>query len=167
MNFYFKNKKGFTLIELLVVVAIIGLLASVVVKSLSTARLKARDAAIKLSLLEYKNLLEITHNTATGYDPALLKGWNQDNTCTVGFSWGTGGLTGQAASICSNMVKNGLNSAGVVHFGSPSNWSGNFSDYSIMAYLPGKQTYFCLSSTGKVSDTDTNSWTSPGCWGNI
>ena len=39
-----RNQKGFTLIELLVVIAIIGLLATVIVVSLTSPRQKSRDA---------------------------------------------------------------------------------------------------------------------------
>jgi prepilin-type N-terminal cleavage/methylation domain-containing protein len=49
------TERGFTLIELLVVIAIIGLLSSVVLASLNTARVKARDAR-RMSDLKQLNM---------------------------------------------------------------------------------------------------------------
>lgn len=50
MKFNFTNKLGFTLVELLVVIAIIGILSSVAVVNLNSARDKARQAAVEQTL---------------------------------------------------------------------------------------------------------------------
>jgi len=61
------NKKGFTLIELLVVIAIIGVLSSVVLASLNSARTKANDAARISSVKSLKTALEMYYNDNGGY----------------------------------------------------------------------------------------------------
>ena len=55
-------QKGFTLIELLVVIAIIGILSSVVLASLNTARNKGADASVKSNLGEARAQAELFYD---------------------------------------------------------------------------------------------------------
>lgn len=70
----FKKNKGFTLIELLIVVAIIGLLTSIVVAALGTARLRARDAKRVNDMTEVRTGLDAFLSQIGGYPSAAL--WN-------------------------------------------------------------------------------------------
>jgi prepilin-type N-terminal cleavage/methylation domain-containing protein len=53
---------GFTLIELLIVIAIIGILSSVILSSLSNSRIKANDSKIKQQLRNFRSAAEIYYN---------------------------------------------------------------------------------------------------------
>jgi len=61
------KRSGFTLIELLVVIAIIGILASVVLASLNTARGKSADAAVKADLDAIRKQAAIFSDDHNGY----------------------------------------------------------------------------------------------------
>jgi len=68
----FKNRKsGFTLIELLVVIAIIGILSSVVLASLNSARQKSRDAARISDIKQMQIALELYFDDNNGYPTAV------------------------------------------------------------------------------------------------
>jgi prepilin-type N-terminal cleavage/methylation domain-containing protein len=67
-----RQNSGFTLIELLVVVAIIGMLVSVVMVSMTNARIRSRDAKRLADMNQIKAGLDLYFLNGGGYpDPAL------------------------------------------------------------------------------------------------
>jgi prepilin-type N-terminal cleavage/methylation domain-containing protein len=74
------KNKGFTLIELLVVIAIIGILSSVVLASLNSARAKARDARRYTDLVQVQLALELYYDSNGSYP--MTTGWW--TVCTTG-----------------------------------------------------------------------------------
>ncbi|MCF7833652.1 MAG: prepilin-type N-terminal cleavage/methylation domain-containing protein [Candidatus Pacebacteria bacterium] len=80
-----KHSKGFTLIELLVVVAIIGILSSVVLASLNSARAKARDARRLSDVTQIQKALELYFNENGKYPPYnRVHTQNIESGCTSG-----------------------------------------------------------------------------------
>lgn len=66
-----KKNKGFTLIELLVVIAIIGILSSVVLASLNSARQKSRDARRVADIKQVQLALELYFDSNANYPTTL------------------------------------------------------------------------------------------------
>ncbi|MBI5729079.1 MAG: prepilin-type N-terminal cleavage/methylation domain-containing protein [Candidatus Magasanikbacteria bacterium] len=65
------KRQGFTLIELLVVIAIIGLLSTLAVVALGSARVKARDSKRLSDLKQLQTALELYYTDQNAYPPAV------------------------------------------------------------------------------------------------
>src|SRR4030042_4388316 len=93
-----KNKKGFTLIELLVVIAIIGLLSTLAVVALNTARQKSRDAKRVSDIKQIQTALELYYADGNAY-PSINPATGDitlgsDMTCLSSGGFGATSCTG-------------------------------------------------------------------------
>lgn len=92
-----KSQKGFTLIELLVVIAVIGILASVVLVSLNSARGKARDAKRMADLKQLTIALALYYDTHGAYplsQPFGSSSWINRGNCASFGGYPTSGSDG-------------------------------------------------------------------------
>lgn len=160
---------GFTLIELLMVVAIIGMLTSVVLASFNRQRLLAKDTAIVQTVEQFSRLIELNFLDHNSY-AQMQSGW--DNTITNCLnSFTTSVHVAKARELCQQVIRlNGSVGTNAFYTGVFAPFT-NGAHYSIMAWLPGKGSYFCVGSSGKLSSTQglpgyTNYWYEPGCANN-
>ncbi len=72
-RYFTKAAKGFTLIELLVVIAIIGILSSIVLASLNTARQKSRDARRVADIKQLQLAMQLYYDASSTYPTALAQ----------------------------------------------------------------------------------------------
>lgn len=77
------KQRGFTLIELLVVIAIIGILSSVVLASLNTARAKSRDARRIADIKQIQTALELYYDANSSNYPTNLDALTTGNFIPV------------------------------------------------------------------------------------
>ena len=142
-------KKGFTLIELLVVVAIIGILASVILVALTSARNKGADTSIKSNLRSAISQGEVFYNTNTTDANSYI------SVCTngpVGGVLGIGGLVLTAAQSA-GLSSYGTNTTGTL---TTATCNDSASDWAAEVPLKTSGQMWCVDNTGK-SKLETSS----------
>lgn len=124
------NKKGFTLIELLVVIAIIGLLSTLAVVALGSARQKARDSKRLSDLKQVQTALELYFTDNNSYPIAAVA----VELGTTGYTClGSSGFSGS----CTGTVYMGLVPAEPSPASGGYMYTGSTTSYSITATLEG------------------------------
>jgi len=115
----FKTKKrGFTLIELLVVIAIIGVLATIVLVSLNSARVKARDARRQSDIRQISLAMEMWYDSN-----------NSSYAAPGGVSWADNPGTICSGNISSFLAPIPASPAGTTYYCFDGNVADNYCAY--------------------------------------
>jgi type II secretion system protein G len=142
---------GFTLIELLVVIAIIGILASVILASLNTARSKARDSKRISDLQELQKALEMYY-----FDYGTYPGATGHYKSSAACAYGGGSAQDWSTIFDSSFTSTYLPSLPVDPTGGSTSSSYCYG-YSTFAKTPPSTSntiYNCVAKDGTVVDVD-------------
>lgn len=170
MNF-FKNNKGFTLIELLVVVAIIGVLSSVVLVSLKSAKDKVRLTQYKEGMNQFSKLLELEYlekGSYSGLNTQSVTNWIASAAdCDTDFG-PSSGRTSQYLSNALALCKQIANASSGIYRLEIYSSGGAYTNpdkYSIDGWFDGASLY-CFGSSGKSLPAGVGAYAELGCHGN-
>lgn len=154
------NKKGFTLIELLVVIAIIGILASVVLASLNSARAKGADAAVKANLANLRAQAELYYDTNSS-------SYGASGNCSVTSAGVATGCTGNVSADTTflNGLKAAASASGVtVNANVVVASTGVTAAWAAFAPLKTNSTIiWCVDSIGKAASSSATVTTATAC----
>jgi len=147
------HNRGFTLIELLVVIAIIGILASVVLVSLNSARDKARDVKIISGVKQIKTIIESNYSGVTYPDLT-----NDSATKILG---GLATDNNPGSSTINILLGDMMSQGGMVNVvNDPATQGDAVLDYAIYGQLISSTTqYFCIDSKGATNQATIDNTT--------
>ena len=155
------NKKGFTLIELLVVIAIIGILSSIVLVSLNSARSKGKDASAIASMESVRAAAELYYNSAGGNTYGSVGVWNGTPTPNAAPSLCNDPTT-VAPLLAAAQAQTGVVAQCAV--GAPTGVTTGTA-YVAFAQLNAANSWFCVDSSGAATTTNILPTTGTFCRG--